>query len=571
LQHVDIQNRQQHLLAMSSPTSATHVAAAAISNAATTTIAATRASLTRALEANEAVEKAILQELQKLASQKAENRKKAAHLTHSLNSTLSSSTTDDDNKEPRKQEQQSSPLDTKKKALEYVYRPWHRVFFSDGKSIPEPNADTVRRQTVANNTLFYHTNPPWLAKESKVLLDLVVVQQKQQKQQQQKLKSRRRQATTTTKIDFEQVARELQQRANQARGNNASFPSATAKPRSALECEVEFNRQVHDKNNKKGSKKKNAMLSSSEMISKAISSVTPTSAAAAAAAAPSTRQGVDWQAVAVWLHEHEKIQTSAWECFAEHQKARRRRKQNENGITEPWTVQQDEVLLKYVAAMGPQALVDGHGMNHLLIRLLPNKTKSQILNRINHSLLNPTLRHDAWSGDEERLLTVCMKMYSDTTTNNNDAAADPKIIEKQALYLAGTHLPHRATASVLHKWHRTLNPDYDTGPFTKAEDAKLLQVLRTSTETTATPHQLGWKELAQRHFPNRHSHRLMNRWSEIASNDDIIARFGKDYFQKKKHHHPDDKNEDSNNDTKNKRKSKDDAQGIVVPTKKKQK
>jgi hypothetical protein len=305
------------------------------------------------------------------------------------------------------------------------------------------------------------------------------------------------------------------------------------------------------------------------MITQAISSLTTAAADDDAdASTMKARQGIDWQAVATWIQEHENIQTSAWECFAEYQKARRRREQqqqqnadgtrattNASSTIEPWTAKQDEVLLKYVAAMGPQALVDGHAMNHLLTRLLPNKSKSQILNRINHSLLNPKLRHDAWSGDEERLLTVCMKMYTDTTTKTKDA----KSMEKQALYLAGTHLPHRATASVLHKWHRTLNPDYDTGPFTKAEDAKLLKVL-----CTPEAQQMGWKELAQKHFPNRHAHRLMNRWSEIASNQDIIARFGKDYLQKNRNH-------DSNSHTSNKRSRPLDALDLVVPITKKKK
>jgi hypothetical protein len=556
---------------------------------ATTTIATTRALLTRALEANEAAKQAIVEDLQKLASQKAENRNKAAQLTQALYSALSHSTTDDNSKEQEQQQpQQESPLDTKKKALEnIVYRPWNRLFFSDGKSVPEPNADTVRRRTVADNTFFYHTNPPWLAKESKVMLDVVVQQQGQQKpkprqQQQQKAKVA---ATTETIecIDFELVARELHQRANQARGRNASFPSATAKPRSALECEVEYSRLLREKyKNSKKSSKNNAMMVPLTLISTAISSLAPATpdSASAAAGAASTRQGIDWQAVAMWLQEHEDIQTSAWECFAEYQKARRRRLNDASCATtsssnvEPWTVKQDEVLLKYVAAMGPQAIVDGHAMNHLLVRLLPNKSKSQILNRINHSLLNPTLRHDAWNSDEERLLTVCMKTYSTTTNSTDTAETTPsKSIEKRALYLAGTHLPHRATASVLHKWHRTLNPDYDTGPFTKAEDAKLLQVLRTTS--TAQQQPLGWKELAQRYFPNRHAHRLMNRWAEIASNHDIIARFGKDYFRKKnQHHHHDHKsNNDSNANSKNNNDNSRplDAPDILVPNKKKQK
>ena len=83
----------------------------------------------------------------------------------------------------------------------------------------------------------------------------------------------------------------------------------------------------------------------------------------------------------------------------------------------------------------------------------------RIFGRINNSLLNPKLKHDSWSPEEERRLGIAMKIYSDQP--------------KSALYLAGTHIHGRAGGSVADKWSRSLNPEFSARPFTREEDQQL--------------------------------------------------------------------------------------------------
>jgi hypothetical protein len=120
--------------------------------------------------------------------------------------------------------------------------------------------------------------------------------------------------------------------------------------------------------------------------------------------------------------------------------------------------------------------------------------------------LNPNLVHEAWTEDEERKLALCMKVYSDYAC-------------RPACFLAGAHLPARSPTSVADKWERSLNPVFSVEPFTKDEDEELLEVCRTNPTIL-------WKELSDRYFTHRHPHRLMNRWSELATDQDILERCG---------------------------------------------
>jgi len=198
-----------------------------------------------------------------------------------------------------------------------------------------------------------------------------------------------------------------------------------------------------------------------------------------------------------WVDVGRQMGRSTWGCFHQYQKAKDKPQQ-------PWTRLQDELLFKYVAALGPQAVVDGNEVNFLQTGLFRHKTKPQILTRINMSLLNPNLKHEPWNEEEERRLGICMKIYSDQA-------------DKAAL-LSGTHVHGRSGASVADKWNRSLNPAFSARPFTKQDDDALLRVFRENPRCT-------WGEIAQK-FPDRSAHRLMNRFSEIATDKDILLRYG---------------------------------------------
>ena len=207
---------------------------------------------------------------------------------------------------------------------------------------------------------------------------------------------------------------------------------------------------------------------------------------------------IDWKAVVAKLGTKNR---TVWDVFQTYQaKVKGRPKQP------PWTPEEDEFLLKFVAAMGPQYVLDNSCASFLSARFLPDKPRNKVLARLNSSLLNPKLVNEAWGEEDERKLTLCMKVYSEQDT-------------KQALYLAGGHIPWRAPHSVIDKWDRSLNPAYSVQPFSKKEDQELMEIMRRNPE-------LGWKEISDQFFPRRHPHRIMNRWSEIAKDEDILIRYG---------------------------------------------
>jgi hypothetical protein len=58
---------------------------------------------------------------------------------------------------------------------------------------------------------------------------------------------------------------------------------------------------------------------------------------------------------------------------------------------------------------------------------------------------------------------------------------------------------------------------YSTRPFTSQEDKAIL-------DTVSGNYAVGWQELSETFFPNRHPYRLMHRWTELASDQDIVQR-----------------------------------------------
>lgn len=77
-----------------------------------------------------------------------------------------------------------------------------------------------------------------------------------------------------------------------------------------------------------------------------------------------------------------------------------------------WTLEQDEVLFKAVAAAGPQQVLSQHFASHLSAIL--QKNPKTILQRTMTSLLNPVFVNDMWSDEDERRLCLLMKVYRDS-------------------------------------------------------------------------------------------------------------------------------------------------------------
>jgi hypothetical protein len=403
--------------------------------------------LEQALQSNLALQAAVVTELEQLAQKKAENRRAAARLAQELSRTW---------------KQSDAALTSTPPVPKNSYRQWKRNFFMDKDgSKPEPNPDVLRRRVLENQTFLHHLQPPWSTKETKALEAVV-----------KEIESTAS-ASSPAKTDFIRVASLL----NERLGRSAD---SIVKPRTPLECQryTHMHRKVLPFSKEE-----------SRIIFEKVHLV---------------QDGYpDWQAIAESLPNDR----TAWECLVAYQTKLCPTMQQQQA----WTPAEDQLLLQYMAASGPQFVVDGDAMVHIAARLLPGRSRKQVLARVNQSILNPNLHRDAWSEEEERRLAICMKVYCDTP---ND------------LYRAAAHLPHRANKSVVEKWARSLNPEHSSRPFTKQEDQALVAAARANPEQ-------GWTELARRNFPDRHPQRIAARWSEHASDQDILARSGESMVKKR--------------------------------------
>lgn len=444
------------------------------------------APLQQALSSNRKLQAVLLTELERVATCKASNRAKAATYTRQLAAQAAAAAS----LTSHAAGSAAATVDSKQK--------WNRRFFVDPKGDePAPNADTVKRRAMEQDSFFSHIHPPWSQKESKELLAAVVATQEASSVAASNDHNEDSLATATTTpqhandasmhsvIDFTQVAVVLHENSNRKAG--------TALPRTTEECQIHHTQLLQTK--RKFSKPELQKLS--ELV--------------ADAPATDAESPVDWDAIANSLSNTE-CQRTAWDCLvAYHTKLNAQVKTRQKQLqttTATWTLAEDELLLKYLSAAGPQIVIDSKNslvQHTILNQLLITKSKKQIFNRANQSLLNPNLKRSEWSDEEERRLAIFMKIYHSDHESTQD------------VFLASTHCYGRGTKSVVDKWHRSINPEYSNLPFSPTEDEALLQVMRAVDP-------VGWTELSQKHFPDRHPQRLMNRWSELASDQDILDR-----------------------------------------------
>ena len=418
----------------------------------------------KALQSNRELQQGLRERLRVIAQRKSENRRKAAKLVGRLHSL--------------------SVLHVPPETQQSPSCRWDRLFFRgpDGY-IPEANEDTAERRKIEAVTLLRCNNPPWSPSELKLLRGIMKEVGEQHDDE------------GNQPIDFEIVGKQLlSQKRKAAATGKVKRQGQRLLLRSADECRLVHQQLSESAFGKKEQEDLTSLVLSMPKKKKKKSSLSMSS---------SRQMKTDWQAVAAAMPSNR----SAWECFREFQGMIINKGKPKS---QPWTLLHDELLFKYIAALGPQLVIDGNECGHLRSGLFREKSKSHTFNRINQTLLNPNLKHDGWNNEEERRLALCMKIYSDQT--------------EKALYLAGTHFEARAGLSVSEKWNRSLNPEYSVRPFSKEEDQFLLKVMRQHKD-------YGWVEIARQFFPERHPHRLMNRWSEIATDEDIVLRCGESLVQ----------------------------------------
>ena len=179
------------------------------------------------------------------------------------------------------------------------------------------------------------------------------------------------------------------------------------------------------------------------------------------------KRGIDWYELAVKHYAKFKKQTP-WSCFCQYRSSL----QNPKSRCTPWSSEEDELLLKYVTAQGPQYLLQGESIVQTCRNLFPHRNVPQLINRLNVTLLNPNYVQEAWSSDEKRRLALLMRVYSSEEKPINMASHT-------------VHFPNRASKSVFDKWINTLDPTISYSPLTTEEgDEDLRRGSSTAKGTT---------------------------------------------------------------------------------------
>ncbi len=190
---------------------------------------------------------------------------------------------------------------------------------------------------------------------------------------------------------------------------------------------------------------------------------------------------------------------------------------------------EDELLLKYVAASGPQFVINHHTSTFLSQRFFPRLSPRQISNRLNTLLLNPNYKSEKWTDFEERMLVLGMKAFSESISPITKVAVSeacnssfPVFDDRDhfssffhTIFAAHTKalLPHRAGKLIMDKWNRSLNPIYSYTPFTKEEDRKLRAAVKKRHGSTND-----WKNVSQL-FPSRNPQSLSSRYIDITRDE----------------------------------------------------
>eukprot|EP00956_Cyclotella_meneghiniana_P030263 scaffold75592_cov75-Cyclotella_meneghiniana.AAC.9 len=211
---------------------------------------------------------------------------------------------------------------------------------------------------------------------------------------------------------------------------------------------------------------------------------------------------VNWHELAIKLNSNfysDPLRRTPWQCFKNY---RSNLLDSSNFLA--WTADEDELLLKYIAAHGPQFIFGEGSISQACQQLFIQREPKSLAIRAHNTLVNPNLVQETWDTNDQRKLVLLMRAY------NSDQ-------EKHTISNS-THFPHRAMSSVTSKWDRSLNPAISCKPFSEAEEKKLLAAVKNLGSDEGS-----FVSIAKT-FPNRTANSLWYHWSHIADEKDIADR-----------------------------------------------
>ncbi len=273
-------------------------------------------------------------------------------------------------------------------------RKWTRRFFFDPyQSTPKPNADTIQRRQwegdlIGNGSYRYN---PWSRQELQLLLTCAEERRQQQVTDETKL-------VKDVDINFDEVAKLIEQKlskreltTNQIRKiQSDSYSSCDQAPNNGT-IQLRLCADYRNKFLSTLSPSINKSPFTEEESNKIIDFINRYS------------YNPPWNRVARFLDNSR----TPFQCF---KYAQRKRSTTVGTLNEL----EDQLLFTYIAASGPQLVLNHHTATNLSQQLFPNLSTGQILIRANTSInVNPNYNSERWSGSEERMLVLGMRAYCD--------------------------------------------------------------------------------------------------------------------------------------------------------------
>ena len=394
---------------------------------------------------------------------------------------------------------------------------WKRRFFVDPeKSIPEPNEDERQRRIwegdLASGT-YMHRFVPWSKIELKALEE--TVEEVRESQQQQKdegegeaedegeaeaeaeAEAEETETIRDAEINFHEVAERIKNKLSakkftpaQMTRHTYSLPDGTAKnkhiPRSWMDYRIKYLNSLSPSINKSPFTK-NDSLTIIEYLHK-------------------NNGNPPWHTLASALQ----TSRTPFQCF-QYAQTKLSHTLQEVGNASTFTKDEDELLFKYIAASGPQFVLNQHSATIIAQKLFPKMSHFQICHRAHTSLINPQFANEKWSETEERTLAMGMKIYNDSENTPAKAAG---LLER------------RSNKMVADKWLRSMIPCYNSQPFSTEEDKALIAAVKKMKNKNKGGDGKGevfaFASIAKK-FPTRNPRWLQNRWVELAKHEDLAS------------------------------------------------
>lgn len=463
----------------------------------------TTTAIEQAIAANKSLQSRLLAKLEEISDTKRRNRLQCIQINTALENHLEDEANKDFGNDQLEFKMPNIGKSQKCRAWGNLDRKWKRHYFIDpDNSIPEPNADEIERRKwegeLASGS-YVHRFTPWWKDEMSLLTKFAEEVRKEQHQQlQENDEGDDPVIVKDGDIDFCEVAKRVQKelakklftsaQRSTFHLHNYSLAEGTIRkkytPRPWIDHRIKFLNSLSPSINKRPFTKEETLK-----IMEALHL---------------HHGNPNWATLA----QHLNTSRTPFQIFRH---AQTKLSNTLRDLSDPSILSkdEDELLLKYIAASGPQMVINNHANIVLTRRFFPQASAIQMSTRINQSLVNPQFVNEKWTEEEERMVVMGMKVYQ-------GEYAAPK-----AAFLVDS----RSSKMVCDKWNRSLNPCYNTQPFSQIEDRAMIAAVKKRKGIINS-----WSEITSK-FPLRHPAAVKNRWMELAKREDIVKLQGNQYMR----------------------------------------